>query len=84
MQKYLIPAGGIITGSGLMAMLFGWDGVKSAPGMDQAEAISILGFSGVGDIAINGTGVIAFLLLAMGISMMVWGNATAWKETDGY
>lgn len=84
MQKFIIPLGGVILGSGLMTMLFGWDGVASAPGVDQAEAASIVGFSGVADIAINGNGVIAFLLIIVGLSMMVWGNATAWKETKGY
>ena len=84
MQKFIIPLGGITLGSGLMTMLFGWDGVSSAPGVDQAEAVSTVGFSGVTDIALNGTGVLAFLLIIAGFSMAVWGNATAWKETKGY
>ena len=84
MQKYIIPLGGITTGTGLMCMLFGWDGVKSMPGTDQAEAISTVGWSGVADLALNGTGVLAFLLIITGVSMMIWGNRTAWKETGGY
>lgn len=84
MQKYIIPLGGITTGTGLMCMLFGWDGVKSMPGTDQAAAISTVGWSGVADMSLNGTGVLAFLLIITGVSMMIWGNRTAWKETGGY
>ena len=84
MQKFIIPLGGVTCGAGLMCMLFGWDGIKSMPGADQAANMSIVGTSGVADIGLNGTGVLAFLLIIVGVSMMVWGNATAWKETGGY
>ena len=84
MQKFIIPLGGVTTGIGLMCMLYGWDGVKSMPGVDQAEAISVVGYSGVAELALNGTGVLAFLLIITGLSLMIWGNSTAWKETGGY
>ena len=81
MQKFIIPAGGILIGTGLMTMLFGWETVG---GSDMATQISTVGFSGVAEIAMTSNGPVAFGLIFVGIALAVYGNATAWKETGGY
>lgn len=81
MQKFIIPLGGILAGSGIMTMLFGW---KGGDGRDIAEQISSVGFSAVADISMTSYGPIAFALILSGLALMVFGNATAWKETGGY
>ena len=82
MQKFIIPLGGALAGSGVMSMLFGW---SSGDGQrDMAEQISTIGYSGVFDIHITQYGQLAFGLIFVGLALMVFGNATAWKETGGY
>lgn len=81
MQKFIIPLGGVCAGSGIMTMLFGWQG---GDGRDIAEQISTVGFSAVADISMTAYGPVAFGLIAVGLALMVWGNATAWRETHGY
>ena len=82
MQNYLIPLGGVLTASGLMTMLYqGWGGPN---GVHMSEQISNLGFSAVGDIALSQAGIVGFVLIFTGLGMMVYGNATAWKATNGY
>lgn len=80
-QKFLIPAGGILAGSGMMTMLFGWTGPD---GVDIAAQISTVGFSAVSDISITSAGYAAFAMIFGGIALMVFGNKTAWQETGGY
>lgn len=82
MQKFIIPLGGILTGAGLMTMLFGW-GIGQ-DGLDSAQQISQLGFLATDDVVLTSNGPIAFGLIIVGIVLMVAGNATAWKETGGY
>ncbi len=81
MQKFIIPAGGVLIGAGLTTMLFGWE---TAGGTDMAAQISKVGFSGVAEIGMTSNGPIAFALIAIGVALAVYGNATAWKETGGY
>ncbi|MCB9796951.1 MAG: hypothetical protein H6741_30070 [Alphaproteobacteria bacterium] len=82
MQKYIIPLGGVLAGSGLMTMLFGW-GIGEA-GKDSAEQISQVGFVALDEIVLTSNGTIAFALIGLGVILMIAGNATAWKETGGY
>ncbi|MCP4809070.1 MAG: hypothetical protein GY913_13365 [Proteobacteria bacterium] len=81
MQKFLIPIGGVLAGTGMLFMLFGFE---SPDGVDMAAQISTIGASGVADISITGLGKMAFALIFAGIAMMVFGNKTAWQETGGY
>lgn len=82
MHNYLIPLGGVLTASGLMTMLYqGWGGPG---GVHFSEQISSLGFSSVSQIELTQAGIIAFVLIFTGLGMMVYGNATAWKATNGY
>lgn len=82
MHNYLIPLGGVLTASGLLTMLYqGWTGPN---GVHLSEQISNLGFSAVSEIAVTQAGIIAFVLILTGLGMMVYGNATAWKATNGY
>lgn len=81
MQQYLIPIGGILAGSGMMTMLFGFEGPD---GVDIAAQISTVGFSSVSDISMTSAGYAAFALIFIGIALMVFGNKTAWQETGGY
>ncbi|MCB9765783.1 MAG: hypothetical protein H6739_38770 [Alphaproteobacteria bacterium] len=82
MQKFIIPLGGILAGSGVMTMLFGWN--IGADGKDSAEQISQVGFSALNELAMTSLGPVAFGLIIVGLALMVYGNATAWKETGGY
>lgn len=81
MHSYLIPAGGLCTGAGIMTMLFSWD---TKMGGDMATHISKVGYQGLTDWTATSNAPIAFGLIFVGIAMMVFGNATAWKETGGY
>lgn len=82
MQKFIIPLGGVLVGSGIMTMLFGWH--IGEPGKDAAEQISTVGFNALGEITMTGAAPIAFALILSGIALLVYGNATAWRQTDGY
>lgn len=82
MQKYIIPVGGVLVGSGIMTMLFGWQVGES--GKDSAEQIGTLGFNALGEISMTGVGPIAFALILAGIALLIYGNATAWRQTGGY
>lgn len=82
MQKFIIPLGGALVGSGIMTMLFSWH--IGEEGKDAAEQIGTLGFNALGEIAMTGTGPIAFGLIIGGLALLIYGNATAWRETGGY
>ena len=81
-QKFLIPLGGVLLGSGLMTMLFGW-GIGE-PGLDSAQQISSVGYVALDEIVMTSYGPIAFGLIFLGAALAIAGNATAWKETGGY
>lgn len=82
MHKFIIPLGGILAGSGVMTMLFGWN--IGEVGLSSAEQISTVGFWALDEVSINNFGIAAFVMIFAGIVLMVTGNRTAWKETGGY
>lgn len=77
----MIILGGILAGSGVMTLLFGFE---PAGGPDFAEQISNMGFNGLPHITVTSAGYIGFGLIATGIALAVAGNSGAWKRTGGY
>ena len=80
---YLIVIGAILTGSGIMTALFGFEAAGSN-GRDYVEMISTLGFSGLPEASITGTGYLALGLFFAGVACMALGNRVAYKYTGGY
>ena len=76
----LFILGGLCTGAGIINLLWSFGWVGGPLNSDHA----IVGFSGLDQIAFLDRAPLALGLLISGIVMMVFGNATAWKVTDGY
>ncbi len=81
MHDYQIPLGGALAGSGIFCLLFGF---QVDTGKDMAESYSDLGYTAMNNLEILGLGWLGFLLVFVGLALMVSGNSTIWKETDGY
>jgi hypothetical protein len=81
MNNLIIPVGGVITGSGLMALIFGFD---STTGGTVATTFSDAGFTALDQWAINPTGKMGVVLIVTGLIMMIKGNSQIWKQTGGY
>ncbi|GEM_PF-1402555 len=80
---YLIVLGAILTGSGIMTALFGFEAAGSN-GRDYVEMISTVGFNGLPEASITTTGFLAVGLFFAGVACMALGNKGAWKHTNGY
>ncbi len=81
MHNVLIPLGGVLTGSGVVALLWGF---SSDTGQAMHTSFSKLGYTGLDQMTINDTGACGLTMIGIGLAMMIYGNATAWKKTDGY
>jgi hypothetical protein len=81
MNNLLIPVGGIITGCGIVAIIFGFE---STTGGMVSTTISDVGYTALDQWSINATGKMGLLLIATGAAMMIKGNNRIWKQTDGY
>jgi len=81
MNNLLIPVGGIIAGSGLMTLIFGFE---STTGGMVSTTYSQTGYSALDAWTINATGKMGLLLVVTGVVMMVLGNFRIWKKTGGY
>jgi hypothetical protein len=81
MNNLLIPVGGVITGSGLMALIFGFE---STTGGMVSTTFSDAGFTALDQWIINPTGKMGLLLIVTGMVMMIKGNSGLWKKTGGY
>ena len=82
MNNLLITVGGILTGSGFMTMVFGFESKTSTNNM--STSFSETGFSGLDQWGITTTGQIGLALVVVGIVSMAIANRVIWKETDGY
>lgn len=72
--------GGLLTGSGIMMMIFSF-GAKFG---DFSTSIAQAGWDGIGDIGVTGVFPFAVLCIVCGGATLISLNATAWKHTDGY
>jgi hypothetical protein len=76
----LLMFGGLCLGTGLLNLYysFGWHG-----GDMNSDFVQI-GFSGLDNIALKPTADFAIPLVVVGAICLIFANATAWRETDGY
>ena len=81
MHNLLIPIGGIISGSGLMALIFGFESTTSGI---VSTTFSEAGYTALDQWTVNATGKMGIVLIATGLVMMVLGNRSIWKKTGGY
>lgn len=81
MHDYQIPLGGTLAGSGIFCLLFGF---QVDTGVDMAVSYASLGYTGLENVQILGLGWLGFLLVITGLCLLVSGNSTLWKKTDGY
>jgi hypothetical protein len=75
---YLLGGGAVGTGLILLYGAFGW------PQGSLNSDFAGVGFSGLDDIQLLSGAEIAVALIVVGIVCLVFGNATAWRETGGY
>lgn len=81
MHNVLIPLGGVLTGSGVVSLLWGF---SADTGEAMHTSFSKLGYTGLDQMTITDTGACGLAMIAVGMAMLIYGNATAWKKTDGY
>ena len=76
----LLLLGGLCLGTGILNLYysFGWHGG------DMNSDFAQVGFSGLDNIALKPTAEFAIPLVVIGALCMIFANATAWQETDGY
>lgn len=76
----LLIGGGLSLGTGIIMLYdsFGW------LGGDINSNFAEMGFSGLDNISLINNYGLAFPLLTIGALALVFANATAWRETDGY
>ena len=92
MKEAIWVLGGLFIGSGILMMLgpFNGQGGVGVAGSDgafsghAAQVYSTTGYDTVADVMIFGQGWLAIILGAIGLSMLVYANANAWKDTGGY
>lgn len=84
--------GGLFVGSGILMMLGQFNGPSGVGivgadgefGGHASQVFSTTGYDTVADITIFGQGWLALILGAVGLAMLVYANANAWKDTGGY
>ena len=76
----LFLVGGICLGSGIITLYgtFGW------PGGDLNGDFAQIGFNALDNITLLPGAEIAIVLIVVGLVCLIYGNATAWRETAGY
>jgi len=92
MKEAIWVLGGLFVGSGILMMLgrFGGQSGVGIVGPDgefgghAALVYPSTGYDTVADITIFGQGWLALILGAVGLAMLVYANANAWKDTGGY
>ena len=77
----LFLIGGICLGSGIVGLYgsFGWAGGPALNG-DFAQ----IGFSALDNLDMLPGAEVAVVLVVVGLVCLVYGNATAWRETGSY
>jgi len=77
----LFLVGGACLGSGIISLYgsFGWAG-----GADLNGDFAQIGFSALDNLALLPGAEVAVVLVVIGLVCLIYGNATAWRETGGY
>lgn len=81
MNNLLITLGGILTGGGVLGLLFGFE---STTGAGVSTTFSQAGYTALDQWTITGTGQMGVGMVVLGVVMMIAGNSNIWKETGGY
>ena len=81
MHNVLIPRGGILTGSGVISLLWGF---QADTGEGMSVSFSRLGYTGLDQMVLTDVGCTGLCMIVVGLAMLIYGNATAWKKTNGY
>ena len=81
LHLFLLMAGGLCLGTGILNLYYSFGFNET---QDYGKDLSTVGFSGIDNISILATSEIAIPLVVIGAVSMIFANATAWKETDGY
>lgn len=86
MRPVLYVLGGVSVGSGLLAAVIGGFGAPNAEGSRTAVAtqLSHVGYDALPHLTIFPLGYAAIALVAVGVGILAFANAGAWKETGGY
>ncbi|MEL6345869.1 MAG: hypothetical protein AAFV53_22350 [Myxococcota bacterium] len=91
MKAALWVIGGLCIGSGILLFMphYGSGGgigvAQNGQYLGQAsQKYYLTGYDTVGDIAMFSQGWFAILLGLTGVALMVYANANAWKDTNGY
>lgn len=80
MRTVLWIAGGLLTATGILTLLFSF----AAPYGDFSTSIAQAGWDGIGDIGFTDKAKFAFFCLIVGAPTLIGLNATAWRKTGGY
>ena len=81
--------GGICVGFGILLMIGGFGdtgfGLTGPTGSIDPAAVSFksFGYDASMDVGLSSTGKMGLPLIFIGIALMVYKNATAWKDTNG-
>lgn len=77
----LFLIGGVCLGSGIVSLYgaFGWPGGTALNG-----DFATIGFSALDNLTMLPGAEVAVVLVVVGLVCLIYGNATAWRETAGY
>lgn len=81
MHDYAIPLGGVLAGSGIICLIYGF---QANTGKDMALSQAELGYRALDQLQVLPAGFIGFALIATAVVLLVASNATAWRRTGGY
>ena len=72
--------GGVLCATGIMNLLFSFD----SGGADIALSLDRVGWDAMGDVGPNGAFPLSVVCIGLGLPVLVYLNATQWKNTGGY
>jgi len=92
MKPALWVVGGLCVGTAFLLMLPSWtssggigvanmDGAYAGP---ASQVFSETGYDTISNLSVFGQGWLALIVGLTGFALLVYVNATAWKETGGY
>ena len=92
MKEAIWVLGGLFVGSSILMMLgqfngqsgVGIAGPEGEFGGHASQVYYSTGYDTVADLTLFGQGWLALVLGAVGLGMLVYVNANAWKDTGGY
>ncbi len=72
--------GGVLCATGIMNLIFSFD----SGGADIALSLDRVGWDAMGELGPNGSFPLSAVCLLLGVPVLVYLNATQWKNTGGY